>query len=444
MSATPSKPSPSTAAAARPTRSAAPQRRVSRMAQELVGSEILQIASEIRAKKAAGASICNLTVGDFDPAQFPIPVELRRGVVQALEEGQTNYPPSEGVLELREAVCRFYARELGLALEPRNVLVAGGARPLLYVAYRTLLDPGEKVVYPTPSWNNNHYAHLAGAVGVPVACGPRTRFLPTERELAPVLGDARLVTLCSPLNPTGTAFDPEVLADIGSALVAENERRRARGGRELFFLYDQVYGQLCVEGARHVVPSVLVPALGDVTVTIDAISKAFAATGLRVGWAVGPADVIERMSAVLGHVGGWAPRAEQRATARFLDDPAAGARFLGPFRAAVAARLTRLHVGFEDMKRRGLPIESLPPMGAIYLSARIAATGKRTPAGETLRSSEDVRHYLLDAAAVGLVPFRAFGVEHDEGWFRLSVGAVSLAEIDAALPRIAAALAALR
>jgi len=422
---------------------AAPGSRVGRMAAEVVGSEILQIASEIRARKAAGAEICNLTVGDFDPRQFPIPTELRRGVVRALEEGETNYPPSEGVPELREAVCRFYQRELGLALEPRNVLVAGGARPLLYVAYRTLLDPGETVLYPTPSWNNNHYVHLAGARGVPVPCGARTRFLPTARELAPHLPTARLVTLCSPLNPTGTAFDVEVLRAIGQELVAENERRRAQGGRELFFLYDQVYWRLCVEGARHVAPSVLVPALAGVTVYVDAISKAFAATGLRVGWAVGPADVIERMSAVLGHVGGWAPRAEQLATARFLDDVPAGERFLTAFRAEVAARLARLHDGFEAMRTRGLPVESLPPMGAIYLSVRIAAGGRRTPSGATLQSGEDVRRYLLDAARVGLVPFRAFGVEQDEGWFRLSVGAVSLAEVEAVLPRIERALAAL-
>jgi aspartate aminotransferase len=412
------------------------------MAAELVGSEILTIAAEIRALKAAGKTICNLTVGDFDPAQFSIPRELLREVVGALEAGQTNYPPSEGLPELREAVVRYYRRELGLALEPKNVLIAGGARPLLYVAYRTLLDPRERVVYPTPSWNNNHYVHLAGAEGVPVPCGAATRFLPTEHELAPHLAHARLLALCSPLNPTGTAFDPAILAPIGARVVQENERRRGRGERELFLLYDQVYWKLCV-GAEHVVPTVQHPELADVTLTIDAISKSFAATGLRVGWAVGPADVIERMSAVLGHVGGWAPRAEQRATARFLDDAESGARYLAGFKAAVSARLTSLHAGFQAMQARGLPVESLAPMGAIYLSARIYPLGWRTPAGVLLSTSEDVRRYLLEAAQFALVPFRAFGVETDDGWFRLSVGAVSLEEIEAALPRVEGALARL-
>ena len=225
--------------------------------------------------------------------------------------------------------------------------------------------------------------------------------------------------------------------------MSENEQRRARGTRELFLLYDQVYWKLCFEGARHVTPGALVPEVADATIYVDAISKAFAATGLRVGWAVGPADLIERMSAVLGHVGGWAPRAEQRATARFLDDEGAAERFLGGFRAAVAARLARLHEGFEAMARRGLAVQSLPPMGAIYLSVRIDARGRRTPSGARIESGEDARRWLLETAGVGIVPFRAFGVRADEGWFRLSVGAVSLAEIDAALPRIERALAEL-
>jgi aspartate aminotransferase len=413
------------------------------MAARLAGSEILAIAAEIRALRARGVEVCNLTVGDFDPMQFPIPEALRDELVRALAEGETNYPPSEGLPELREAVCRAYGCELGLAFEPKQVLIAGGARPLLYVAYRTLLERGERVVYSTPSWNNNHYAHLAEAEGLPIACSAATRFLPGARELAPVLPGARLLVLNSPLNPSGTAFEAEGLRAIGAAVAAENRARRAAGRRELFVLYDQVYWQLCVEGARHVTPTTLVPELADVTVYVDAISKAFAATGLRVGWAAGPADVIERMSAVLGHVGGWAPRAEQRATARFLGEGAAARRFLAGFRAAVAARLARLHAGFEGLRARGLAVESLAPEGAIYLSARIGAQGRRTPEGGLLETGEDVRRYLLAAAGIGLVPFRAFGVQGDDGWFRLSVGAVSLDEIDAALPRLERALATL-
>src|SRR3954469_5022717 len=121
------------------------------LARGVIGSEILKIAGEIRALKARGADICNLTVGDFDPAHFPIHPELLEGTRAALAQGHTNYPPSDGVLALREAVARFYARDLGLSYPVESVLIAGGARPLLYVAYRTLLDPGDVAVYPVPS-----------------------------------------------------------------------------------------------------------------------------------------------------------------------------------------------------------------------------------------------------------------------------------------------------
>ena len=139
---------------------------LSSLARGVVGSEILKIAGEVRALKAQGAQICNLTVGDFDPTYFPIPEALLEGTRQALVEGHTNYPPSDGVLPLREAIVRFYERELGLTYPIESVLVTGGARPLLYGAFKTLLDPGDVVVYPVPSWNNNHYTYLSGARGI--------------------------------------------------------------------------------------------------------------------------------------------------------------------------------------------------------------------------------------------------------------------------------------
>jgi aspartate aminotransferase len=193
-----------------------------------------------------------------------------------------------------------------------------------------------------------------------------------------------------------------------------------------------------------VTPPELVPEMARYTLFVDGISKAFAATGVRVGWGVGPADVIERMSAVLGHVGAWAPRAEQVATVALLDDADGIREYHAHFRPAVEARLRGLYDGLEALRKIGLPVDALPPMGGIYLTARINPFGRRTSDGAVLASSDDVRKYLLEAAGFAVVPFSAFGVEKDEGWFRLSVGAVSEAQIAAALPRVRAALAALR
>jgi aspartate aminotransferase len=425
-------------------RESAPAPRVGTMAAELVGSEILKIASEIRALVRGGRSICNLTVGDFDPRQFPIPVKLKQAILAALEHGETNYPPSDGVLELRQAVARFYERELRLRYPVESVLVAGGARPLLYVIFRTLCDPGDRVVYPVPSWNNNHYAHMAGAIGVPVVCKREHMFLPTREDLAPHLAGARLLCLNSPLNPSGTAILGETLRSICEAVLDENHARERRAERPLYLMYDQIYWMLCTKGTAHVTPSALVPEISRYTIYVDGISKAFAATGVRVGWGVGPTDVIERMSAVLGHIGAWAPRAEQVATVALLDDPAAIRDYHARFRSDVEARQNALCDGLGALRKKGLDVDCLPPMGTIYSTARFHPFGKKTPDGVPIRTSEDVRKYLLESAGFAIVPFSAFGTREDERWFRLSVGAVSLEQIEEALPRVGTALAALR
>ncbi len=414
------------------------------MAAGLSGSEILKIAAEIRAMVLEGARICNLTVGDFDPAQFPIPETLRDEIATALANGETNYPPADGVLELRQAVQAYYRRELGLSYPLECIQVTGGARPVIYSTYRSLVDPGDRVVYPLPSWNNNHYVHLLGAVGVPVPCSSTNRFLPTAAELSPALRGARLLCLNSPLNPSGTAIAPEELTAICRAIIAENRRRDGTTERPLFLLYDHVYWPLCVGDVRHVTPPQLVPEMAKYTVLVDGISKAFSSTGLRVGWAVGPADVIARIGAIIAHMGAWAPRAEQVATARFLGDVVAQQAFRETFIPAIQRRLEAVYRGLDAMRAKGLPVEALPPAGAIYLTTRIHPFGKQTSNGTVLTTNDHVRRWMLESAQIGVVPFQAFGVPGESGWFRLSVGAASEADIAAAMPRLEAALAALR
>src|ERR1700741_5051098 len=139
---------------------------LSRLAQGLTGSEVLKIASEVRALTASGRSVANLTVGDFSPTEFRIPRRLESLITQALANGQTNYPPSDGKLEVRRGVLDLFRDELGLTYPIESTLIAGGSRPIIYAAYLAVVEPGDKVIYPTPSWNNNHYTYLTG--GVPV------------------------------------------------------------------------------------------------------------------------------------------------------------------------------------------------------------------------------------------------------------------------------------
>jgi aspartate aminotransferase len=412
---------------------------LSTLARGVVGSEILKIAADIRALKAKGEQICNLTVGDFDPAYFPIPTELLEGTRKALVEGHTNYPPSDGVPALREALVRFYERELGLKYPVESVLVAGGARPLLYGAYRTLIDPGDVAVYPVPSWNNNHYAYLSGAKSIAIPVSAASNFFPTAEQIAPHLGVARTLFLNSPLNPTGTVIDRDELRKIATLVVEENARRNRSRSRPLFLIYDQVYWKLTFGGAVHHTPIALVPEVAPYTLLLDALSKSFCATGLRVGWGFMPPAIRKRMADILGHVGAWAPKAEQVASAALLDATSEAHAFQATMKAKIKARLDAAHAGFLAMKGDGFRVDAIAPQGAIYLSARFDLIGT-TVAGRALTTNEQIRRLLLEEAGLGVVPFQAFGLQEESGWFRLSVGAVSLEDIAAVFPRLRALL----
>jgi aspartate aminotransferase len=430
-------------ASGRSSRPAAESEGLSALAQGLVGSEILKIASEIRALQRTGASVCNLTVGDFSSSEFPIPGRLEEELVGALRKGQTNYPPADGVLDLRQEVIRFYERSFRLSYPLESILIAGGSRPLIYATYRTILDPGEKVLYPVPSWNNNHYAYLAGARAVELTVGPDTGFLPTAERIAPLARGVRLLCINSPLNPCGTVMTREQVRDIGLFLVEENRRRRGAGEKPLFAMWDQVYWTLTFGEARHFTPPELVPESTPYTILVDGISKAFAATGLRVGWSAAPPDVAPRMRDILGHVGAWGPRPEQVATARFLADADAIAAFHETMIRSLKLRLDRLHDGFAGMAKEGLPVACFPPQGAIYLSARFDLIGRRWK-GSAIHTNEEIRRLLLEQARFAVVPFQAFGLKEETGWMRLSVGAVSPADIDAGLERVRSVLAAVK
>jgi len=408
---------------------------LSSLSRGLIGSEVLRIAAEIRTRVSQGQVVCNLTVGDFDPREFRPPDRLLAGVQRALGSGHTNYPPSNGTLELRQAVTRYCAREWGIEVPVESVLIAGGARPLIYAAYRALVDPGEAVAYPVPSWNNNHYCYLTGARPVPIEVGRESAFHPTPAQVRALLPQIRMLALCTPLNPTGTAIDPAALGEICADLVAENAARARRGERPVFLLYDQVYWALEFDRATPVTPPTLVPEVTPFTVMLDAISKSLASTGLRVGWSVAAPAVTARMSDLLGHVGAWAPRAEQIATAEFLDDGPAFAAFRAQMQQKLRLRLERLDRGFRELQQRGLPVESVRPEGTLYLSARVDLFG-RSFEGRSIGTNEDIRRVLLEGAGLAVVPFQAFGLAREDGWFRLSVGAVSMAAIESGLERL--------
>ena len=417
-------------------------RALNRMSQGMSGSTILRIAGEISAMQAEGRDICNLTVGDFKPAMFGIPESLRDDIIAALRDGQTNYPPAIGLTETRDAVRAMYERDLGLSYPIESVIMGSGARPPIYATAALVLEPGDRVLYGTPSWNNHHYVIINRCEAVTVETDASTNFLLTGELIADKLQGVQLLALNSPLNPCGTAYSAEQLAGICDVVLAENERREAAGGRPIMVMYDQVYWMLTFGGTEHVTPVHVRPAMAKYTIFVDAISKSFAATGLRVGWAVVPPALSGAYKALIGHMGAWAPRPGQIATAKLLLSADAISGYHATMKTAVEARLMALHDGFKAMGADGLPVSSIAPQGAIYLSVHFDVLG-RTFRGRDLATDEDVRSFLLDEAGFGCVPFTAFGIPHDTGWVRLSIGAVSLQELSAGLGRIQAALSEL-
>lgn len=415
-------------------------RGISVMARNLIGSEILKIAAEIRALLAKGEKILNLTVGDFSPKEFPIPPMLGEGITKALAEGHTNYPPSDGVLECREAVQELFTKRLGLTYPIESILIAGGSRPMIAGTYYALINPGDPVIYGLPSWNNNHYCALTGAEKIEIDTTAENGFFPRAKDIAPHISRAKLLCLNTPQNPTGTVMDEATLREICGMVLEENRRREAAKKPVLHVMWDQVYWMLTFKGETHFNPVSLMPEMAKYTLFVDGISKSLAATGVRVGWAVGPTDVIKRMSAILTHIGAWAPRAEQIATARILRDEAAINAHLTKMNSELLLRLDALSSGIQKLKDEGLDVDCIAPQGAIYLSIRVRATGKKTADGTTLKTDEEVRTYLLKEAGIALVPFHAFGLKVDTGWFRASVGAVSTADCASIGERLRGAL----
>jgi len=418
--------------------------KVSKMAETLIASEIIKLAGEINEKIKQGEKIYNLTIGDFDPKVFPIPAELEEEIIKAYTNHETNYPPADGMLETRKAVSNFLKEKEGVDYNPATeVLMSAGARPLIYATYQTLVQPGDTVIFPVPSWNNNHYTHLSHAKKIEIMATPENHFMPTAADLKPHLKGAALVALCSPLNPTGTTFSRKDLEEICELIIEENHSRSA-DEKPLYLMYDQIYWVLTYGDTEHYNPVSLIPEMKNYTIFIDGLSKAFAATGVRVGWSVGPARVIGKMKSILSHLGAWAPKAEQVATAKYLARKEDVDNYLTRFKKEVHDRLDGFYDGFMALKNEGFKVDAIAPQAAIYLTVQFALHGMKKEDGSVLATTKDITKYLLEEARVAIVPFSAFGDDENSSWYRLSVGTCRLEEVSKVIESLRKALGKLK
>lgn len=416
---------------------------MSALAESMQGSEIVKLGNAIRERKRQGETIYNFTIGDFDPAEFPIPQGLEDEIVAAYKNRFTSYPLADGELDLRQAVAAFYKRSLGLDYEVNEIQIASGGRPLIYTIFKTLVDAGDKVIYAVPSWNNNHYTNLTQAEHCVVEATVDNNFMPTAAQVAPHLPGAALLCLCTPQNPTGTTLVKSELEKI-CELVLEENAKRGPGEKKLYVLFDQMYWTLTFGDTQHYNPVSLVPAMKEFTIFVDGISKCFAATGVRVGWSFGPVAIIAKMKAILSHVGAWAPMAEQKATARFLHQEQAIEKFFKQFKSDIQFRLDAIYNGLMQLKTKGYAVDAVAPQAAIYLTIRFELAGKAKADGTVLADQAAVTQYLLEEAGLAIVPFYAFGADRSSSWYRLSVGTCRKADLVPMFEKLEAALAKLK
>lgn len=413
--------------------------KLSHLAETLIGSEIVKLGGIIKDKISKGDHIYNYTIGDFDSKEFPIPKILEDAIVDAYRNGATTYPAADGELDLRIAVSNFISSNEGIDYNPQEILIAAGGRPLIYAIYRAIVDKGDKVIYPIPSWNNNHYVHFTEAEHVMIEASRENNFMPTADQIRPHVKGASLIALCSPLNPTGTTFTKPELEAICDLILEENAQR-GEGEKKLYLMYDQIYWTLTFGDTVHYNPVSLRPEMKKYTIFVDGISKAFASTGVRVGWSLGPSEVIAKMKAINSHVGSWAPMAEQKAVAKFLSNSEAVNTYLVHIRSEIAYRLTHIFDGFKQLRSKGFDVDAIAPQAAIYLTVNINLVGKKTADGITIETQGAVTDYILNEAKLALVPFYAFGADKSSTWYRLSVGCVKKEEIPTMLSKLEKAL----
>ncbi len=370
-----------------------------------------------RALRAEGHDVIALTLGEPD---FPSPPHAVEAAHQAALRGETRYPPVGGTPALIAAVLHKFRRDSGLSGDARNVIVGHGARQVIYDAMVAMLDEGNEVIVPAPYWNAYPLiARMAGAVPVFCGCAMADGFVPRPDAIARLITErTRLLVLNSPNNPTGAVYPAAHLEAIAAVL---------RPHPQLWVLADDMYEQLIHDGTPAATLAAVAPDLGPRILTVSGVSKTYAMTGWRVGYAHGPAGLIEAMGKVQGQsTGGVSPVAQAAALAA-LEGPQ---ERVGEMRAAFARRSRRAAAALNAVP--GLACHQ--PEGAFYLYPSVAGwLGRRSAGGHTLVADTDVASALLEYTHVGTVAGSAFGLSPH---LRLSTAADD-GSLDEACRRIA-------
>ncbi|PSK99192.1 L-aspartate aminotransferase [Haloactinopolyspora alba] len=374
--------------------------RVSTRIASIAESATLAVDAKAKALKAAGRPVIGFGAGEPD---FPTPDYIVDAAVEACRDPRNHrYTPAGGLPELKEAVAAKTARDSGLHVDPAQVLITNGGKQAVYEAFAALLDPGDEVLVPAPYWTTYPESiKLAGGVPVEVLADESTGYrIDVDQLEAARTERTKVLLFVSPSNPTGAVYPPEQVAEIG--------RWAHRNG--LWVVTDEIYEHLTYGDASFSSVPVQVPELADTCVVVNGVAKTYAMTGWRVGWMVGPADLVKAAANMQSHATSNVANVSQRAAL-----------------AAVSGDLSAVSAMREAFDRRRRTIVAMlneidgvycpEPEGAFYAYPSVKGVLGRDVAGRTPATSAELAEVILDEAEVAVVPGEAFG---PSGYLRLS------------------------
>ena len=397
-----------------------PRARISRRIGGIAESATLAVDAKAKAKQAAGEDIVGFGAGEPD---FPTPARIVAAAAAACSNPRNHrYTPAGGLPELKQAVADKTLRDSSYAVQPAQVLITNGGKQAVYEAFATLLDPGDEVLLPAPYWTTYPEAiRLAGGVPVEVLTSAEQGYRVTVEQLEAARTERTKVLLwCSPANPTGAVASPEEVRAVGRWALEHG----------IWVVADEIYEHLVYGGAEHVSMPVAVPELADTCVVVNGVAKTYAMTGWRVGWLIGPLDVVKAATNLQSHATSNVNNVAQvAAVAALTGDLSAVAEMRTAF-----DRRRRLMVSLLNE----IPGVVCPePQGAFYCYPSVEAVLGRSIRGRTATTSAELAELVLDEVGIAVVPGEAFGAP---GAFRLSY-ALGDADLDKGVRRMGALLA---
>jgi aspartate/methionine/tyrosine aminotransferase len=374
--------------------------RVSARIAAIAESATLAVDGKAKALKAAGRPVIGFGAGEPD---FPTPDYIVEAAAAATKVvANHRYTPAAGLPELRQAIVEKTKRDSGLEITVDQVLVTNGGKQAVYQAFATILDPGDEVILPSPYWTTYPEAiKLAGGKSVEVFADESQNYLVTVEQLeAARTGNTKALLFCSPSNPTGSVYTPEQVKAIGEWALKN----------KIWIIADEIYEHLLYDGATAPSLPVVIPELADTTIIVNGVAKTYAMTGWRVGWMIGPKDVIKAAANLQSHLTSNVSNVSQRAAI-----------------AALAGNLDAVHeMGVAFNRRRKLIVDLLnevpgfdcpTPQGAFYVYPSVKGALGKTIRGKVANTSAELATIILDEVEVAAVPGEAFG---PSGYLRFS------------------------